>query len=524
MRSLLFILSLFACSVALAQNGQIAGTVKTYDGEPAEFVNLTLKNTKRGAIVDKEGRFSLRNVPAGNYVLVASFTGVKSVEQDVTVTANQTTNVELSLNESSKELDEVVVSASTNRYNNKNLDGSLRLTTPIQEVPQNIQIVSSDLLKDQQAISMSDGLIRNVSGLTRLEHWADMYTNISTRGTSLQAFRNGFNVASSYWGPLTEDMSFVDHIEFVKGPAGFMLASGNPAGLYNVVTKKPTGQTKGEVSFTAGSFNLYRTTLDLDGKLSKDGRLLYRLNLSAQNKGSFRENEFNDRYVIAPVISYQIDDKTKVTFEYTYQRANMTNVGSYYVFSPNGYAELPREFNMLPKGLEPTKINDHSFFATLNHDLSSNWKFTAQVSRFDANQIGSSAWPGYVNPDYTVLRSVSIWDAKSKMNLGQAFLNGDVQTGAVRHRILAGLDVAQKEYYADWGQYHDLDTDSALFDLKNPNLGIPVTGFPVWDRTTDIETRAVTQGGVITQSYYAAYVQDELGFFDNKVRLTLAGR
>ncbi|RYF45034.1 MAG: TonB-dependent receptor, partial [Chitinophagaceae bacterium] len=357
MRSLFFILSLFVTSVALAQNGQISGKVKTYDGAPAEFVNITLKNTKRGTIVDNEGRFSLRNVPAGNYVLVASFTGVKSIEQDVTVTANQTANVELSLSESSKELDEVVVSASTNRYNNKNLDGSLRLTTPIQEVPQNIQIVSSDLLKDQQAISMSDGLIRNVSGLTRLEHWADMYTNISTRGTSLQAFRNGFNVASSYWGPLTEDMSFVDHIEFVKGPAGFMLASGNPAGLYNVVTKKPTGQTKGEVSFTAGSYNLYRTTLDLDGKLSKDGRLLYRLNLSAQNKGSFRQNEYNDRYVIAPVISYQIDDKTKVTFEYTYQRANMTNVGSYYVFSPNGYAELPGDFNMLPKGLEPTKIN-----------------------------------------------------------------------------------------------------------------------------------------------------------------------
>ena len=61
---------------------------------------------------------------------------------------------------------------------------------------------------------------------------------------------------NSYWGPLTEDMSFVDHIEFVKGPAGFMLANGDPSGLYNVVTKKPTGQTKGEVSFTLGSFDL----------------------------------------------------------------------------------------------------------------------------------------------------------------------------------------------------------------------------------------------------------------------------
>src|ERR1044071_4258971 len=109
-----------------------------------------------------------------------------------------------------------------------------------------------------------------------------------------------------------------------------MLSNGDPSGLYNVVTKKPTGMNRGEASMSIGSFGLYRTTLDLDGKLSRDGRLLYRLNLAAQNKGSFRANEYNNRYSVAPVIAYQFDDRTKLTFEYTYQRANMSNVGSYY--------------------------------------------------------------------------------------------------------------------------------------------------------------------------------------------------
>ncbi|WP_431241224.1 hypothetical protein ACQ9BO_14030 [Flavobacterium sp. P21] len=102
------------------------------------------------------------------------------------------------------------------------------------------------------------------------------------RGSQIQAFRNGFNVVSSFWGPLTEDMSFVDHIEFVKGPAGFMLSSGDPSGLYNVVTKKPTGVTKGEVSVLGGSYDFYRVSLDLDGKLDKKGKLLYRFNGAAQ--------------------------------------------------------------------------------------------------------------------------------------------------------------------------------------------------------------------------------------------------
>ena len=50
-------------------------------------------------------------------------------------------------------------------------------------------------------------------------------------------------------------------------------------------------------------------------------------------------------------------------------------------------------------------------------------------------------WPGAVNPDGTMIRATSSWDAESTMNMGQVFINGDVTTGTVRHRILAGVDV-----------------------------------------------------------------------------------
>src|SRR6185312_12461052 len=202
--------------------------------------------------------------------------------KQITVIAGKSLEVAFTLNENAQRLKEVVVSGAPRKYKIDQPSNSLRLDEPLLEVAQNIQVVTSGTLADQQVISMSDNLIRNVSGAVKMEHWGDLYANISMRGSQIQAFRNGFNVVASYWGPLTEDMSFVDHIEFVKGPAGFMLGNGDPAGLYNLVTKKPTGQTKGEFSFTTGSYGLYRSTLDLDGKLSKDGKLLYRLNLSAQ--------------------------------------------------------------------------------------------------------------------------------------------------------------------------------------------------------------------------------------------------
>jgi iron complex outermembrane receptor protein len=515
--------------------GKISGTVSLSGNTPAENISVVLKGTVYSSVTDTKGAYEIKNIKPGSYVIKVSAIGIKPVEESITVTAGQTTTKDFILSENQQQLDEVVIQGGTSKYKVDKPSSSLRIDTPILEIPQNIQIVSGQTIKDQQVISMSDGLIRNVSGAVRLEHWGDLYTNITMRGSQIQAFRNGFNVVSSYWGPLTEDMSFVDHIEFVKGPAGFMLANGVPSGLYNVVTKKPTGQTRGEINFTLGSFDLYRTTLDLDGKLSEDGRLLYRLNLSAQNKGSHRPFEHNDRYVIAPVVSYQIDDQTKITAEYNYQRANMNEVGSYYVFGTGGYASAPRDFTMTQPGIPDTKIDDHSVYVNLEHQLDDNWKLTGQVAYFKYLQEGYSSWPTAVGPTENadtgetiaagqVIRNVGIWDAESTMKLGQVFLNGKFQTGAISHKILTGLDLGDKDYMADWGQSHDLDTWATPFEITNPNYGTPVNGFPQFDRTTPLSQRAALAGGLMDQRYTGFYLQDELGFFENKLRVTLAGR
>lgn len=505
-----------------AQTGSVKGTVLTSDLKPAQSVTISIKGIKESTANNK-GEYILNNINPGNYTVTIKYLGLNPQSKSVEVFANQTSFLNFLLPESGLILSEVIVLDKKNKYKEDKISPSLRLETPILEIPQNIQIVTSAVLNDQQILSMSDGLIRNVSGITRLEHWGDLYTNLNMRGSQIQAFRNGVNAVASFWGPLTEDMSSVDHIEFVKGPAGFMLANGDPAGLYNVVTKKPTGTTKGEASFTFGSFDLIRSSVDLDGKLSKDGRLLYRLNVAGQKKNSFRAYEYNDRNSFAPVISYQINDKTKITAEYTLQNARMSDVGSFYVFSPEGYAVYPRNFTSSAPGIEPTKINDHSAFLNLQHQLNTNWKLTAQGAYFNYQHKGTSLWPNTVNTDGTMLRAVGIWDAKSEMTMGQVFLNGDVKTGNIRHRILTGLDLGSKNYMADWSQNHLLDTIGNEFEPKNP-INTPSNGYPIFDRTLNLEARAANGGGILTQRYTGLYFQDELGFLENKIRLTLAGR
>ncbi|MFC4479157.1 TonB-dependent siderophore receptor [Flavobacterium chungangensis] len=533
----LFVLFLSSLNIMAQQLGTVNGKVSLSGNKPAENIAVALKGTKYSDITTVSGHYEIKNVKPGTYTIVLNGVGIQAVEDKIVVNSKQTTTKNFSLSESQEDLEEVVIKKNKYKQNNPSL--SLRLQTPVLEIPQNIQIVSGQTLKDQQITSMSDGVIRNVSGAVRLEHWGDLYTNITMRGSQIQAFRNGFNVVSSFWGPLTEDMSFVDHIEFVKGPAGFMLSSGDPSGLYNVVTKKPTGVTKGEVSVLGGSYDFYRVSVDFDGKLDKKGKLLYRFNGAAQNKGSHRPFERNNRYVIAPVISYQIDDKTKITAEYNFQYANMTEVGSYYVFGPQagGYATLPVGFTMTQPGLPDTNIQDHSGYLQFEHKFDENWKLTAQTSYFKYIQQGYSSWPGVVGPgpadrDFDgvpegnlaygeIIRNVGIWDAESNMYLGQIFVNGKFNTGNVSHKILGGVDLGSKDYMADWGQSHDLDTVDNPFNVYNPNYGTPSNGFPQFDHDTPLSQRA---GGLYGSEYAAGYIQDELGFLENKLRLTLAAR
>ncbi|MEZ0541781.1 TonB-dependent siderophore receptor [Fibrella arboris] len=514
MNRLLTISFLLISLCAAAQTATIKGRITTSDGQPAEFVNVVLKGTNRGTTANQTGDYELTNLKAGNYTLQASFVGLEAQNKAVTLTDGQTLDLDIMISSDSRQLQEVVVLANPSKYVADYPSISLRLRTPLLEIPQNIQVVTKQVLQDQQIFDMLEGVTRNVSGVTRAEHW-DNYAQLNMRGSRIAAFRNGMNIEMPF-GPLTEDMSMVERIEFVKGPAGFMLANGEPSGFYNVVTKKPTGINKGEASMTLGSFNLYRSTVDLDGMLSKDGKLLYRLNVLGQAKGSHRDFEYNNRVSVVPVIRYKFNDRTSLTAEYTYQYSQMSMIGSNYAFSSKGYGDLPVNFTSAEPNMSPTNINDHSLFLTLSHAIDDNWKFTGQVAYMAYNQVGQSIWPSGISGD-TLKRGASIWDTQGTNRLGQFFVNGEVHTGAVVHRMLAGLDMGQKEYIADWSQGGSFP---GLL-LSNPVYGqVPGSAYPTYDRSLSLRERGVNYN----QSYTGIYAQDEIHLLADRLKLTIAGR
>ncbi len=516
MQKILFLLLFFISAQVIAQTGNIEGSVVTNDGKPAEFVNLILQGTQKGATINRQGSYRIEGIKPGTYTLMASFVGLSTQSKSVTVEAGKSATINFVLTENNKELTEVVVTANPSKYVADYPSVSLRLKTPLLKVPQNIQTVTQQILEDQQIFDMLEGVTRNVSGARRMEHW-DNYALIYMRGSQISAFRNGMNV-TMLWSPQPEDMSMVERIEFVKGPAGFMLANGEPSGFYNVVTKKPTGITKGEIAMTVGSFDTYRATLDLDGQLDKSGKLLYRLNVLGQSKGSHRAYEFNNRISVAPVLKYKFNDRTSLTAEYTNQKNVMSMIGSNYSFSARGYEDLPVDFTSAEDNMAPTTLTENSAFLTLVHNFDDNWKFTGQIAYINSQQIGQSMWPtGFSANKDTLYRATSIWDYEGESKVGQFFISGDVQTGFLKHRILAGIDMGDKSFFHDWSQSGALKP----LNVYHPVYGqIAASEYPVFDRTLSLRERGVHY----RQSYVGYYAQDEINMFRDKLRLTLAGR
>ena len=92
----LFVFFLCSSLLSLAQNGTVTGTVKDAAGNSLADASVLVQAGKSGTRTDAAGAYSL-NLPAGNYTLVASFTGKSLEQKKINVIAGETAMVDFAL-------------------------------------------------------------------------------------------------------------------------------------------------------------------------------------------------------------------------------------------------------------------------------------------------------------------------------------------------------------------------------------------------------------------------------------------
>ncbi|MFT3702711.1 MAG: TonB-dependent siderophore receptor [Agriterribacter sp.] len=512
---LLFIsLVLFSAYNVFASDdyGTIHGKVITSDDHPAASVTVQLKGIKKITVTNDKGEFVFKNVTAGIYEVQLSSIGYTTLTKQVSVEAGKTATIDFQLSESAAELAEVVVSTNRKSYIAEKPSTSLRLNAPLIEIPQNITVATKQTLTDMGLLTKSE-IFRISSGITKsYGNELDLTFQIRGINSTYGTYRNG--VGGPIWWNAQEDASMIERMEFVKGPAGFMLANAEPGGLVNVVTKQPSHQRIAEVGFGLGSWNLMRTNVDLGGEVKKDGKFLYRLNIGAEQKNDYYH--FGDfyRYWFCPVITYEFSDKTSLTYEFNYVKA-ATQENAHQAITING------DFKKLPVDLAINDPNNPKFWGadvynklTLKHKLNDDWAINAQAAYMTTDWDGQTMYLQGINATKDSLdreNFSSNWTGKLT-NL-QVFMDGHFTTGRhAEHKVLIGIDYGK----GNEGSTYDNIWENNPFPLsiKSPTYYLPKDTLNAFHNP---------QSWISTNRWQAVYIQDHLKLF-NKLIVTLAGR
>ncbi len=360
-----------------------------------------------------------------------------------------------------------------------------KTNTPIMDTPLNVQVITQQVLQDQQAITIQQAL-QNVSGVDvagggGASHGTP-YNQIVLRGFPTFAYyRNGFRLDTGL-SPDSEldsistlQLANVASVEVLKGPAAILYGLSEPGGIINIVTKEPLNAPYYSVQQQIGSFANYRTSMDATGPLTQDGALLYRMDMSYQNNnapfGSPTDFDYAKNAFIAPVIKWNVDQATWVKLEAQY---NETHQNLDYTFAPiyNGeFMTIPRTRNYGG----PSPETQNSIFAALtwSHQFDNDWSAKQQLAYYRGNLSENINAPLLIadfgaGPQILSLNQPTT-SAQTTFSANTDII-GHINTFGAKHTLLLGGDV-----YSTQTSVLNLGSPLSLIDIWNPVLpGAPL--------------------------------------------------
>lgn len=165
MRLFLMAICLFTGAFSMAQSTSITGQLidVEYNNEPLAFANVFIKGTTKGVTSDIDGTYSIENIAPGNYTLVYSYVGYKTIEiPDVKVIPGKVTNIDVPMEPSAASLDEVVIKTTTRRETEIALMLEQKKATTIKE-----SIGAEQLSK--LGVSNAAGATTKISGVSKTD-------------------------------------------------------------------------------------------------------------------------------------------------------------------------------------------------------------------------------------------------------------------------------------------------------------------------------------------------------------------
>ena len=460
-----FLLLLISISAFSQHKTMISGKVLSTERTTVDFATVYLKGTNYGGTTNEEGIYHLQ-APAGEYTLVVSAIGYKTVEKPVKLVRGERTKMNVVISPQATELDEVVVvSNGVTRLKRSAFNAVALDTKALQNSTQNLS----------EALAQAPGMkIRESGGVgSDMQLMMDGFT-----GKHIKIFIDGVpqeGVGSSF-GLNNIPVNYAERIEVYKGvvPVGF--GTDAIGGVINIITKKNRNKWFLDASYSYGSFNTHKSYVNF-GQTFRSG-LTYEINVfqnysdnnyyvdtpvkdfttGAINKKKIeRVRRFHDTYHNEAVIGKIgfVDKKwaDRLMFGFTYSRMYkdiQTGVRQEVVFGGKyrkGYSIMPsldyRKRDFFVRGLDVVLTANYNKNMTNHVDTSSyeyNWRGEMRPLRMPGEQSyqntrsDNNNWNGTLTANYRIGKAHTftfnhVINAFRRSN--QSLLNEDSEANAI---------------------------------------------------------------------------------------------
>ena len=485
----------------------IKGKVTAMSGQPLVSATINLQKLKLSTLTNEQGRFLLKVKP-GLYIIKISYIGYRPQIVNFNTDSISKSELIIRLEPLERFLGEVSVSGVK-----KKSATATRSLIQIQDIPQAIVVIGQKVIQQQGAFDLTT-ITRNISGLTYTGNYAGggSYEFFSARGFNLTNSQNFRWNGQMIWnlGNLYDEN--VEQVEFLKGPTSILFGDVSPGGVLNFVSKKPLHEFYARLDVKIGQWGLIRPALDISSPLNKSKTLRFRLNTSYEHSNSFRNYVKENRFLLAPTLSWDINPNLSVTVEAVVRNSSSTDDAG--LVSPNGTVSgLSHLSPHLYLG-EPSRkylFNDRSFFSTFSWNLAKNWRlrmvnfFGYTKNRpfgiwpYQPDSLGRSARQQYGY--YQFLRNTST----------SLDIMGTFYSGKIKHNVVAGFDFQSTHFrYTSEGFLTPFDT----INIFHPIFGVTPNILP--------STKYLPYIAILSRVGF--YAQDQLMFLNERLHLLVGIR
>ncbi len=398
--------------------------------------------------------------------------------------------------------------------------------TSIVETPQSISVISAADIAGLGLQNLNQAL-RFVAGVTPETRGAsaEVYDQFKLRGFDAPVYLDGlrqFGSATGYAVPQV-DVSRLDRVEIIKGPASVLYGQSSPGGLVAEVSKLPLDRASyGAVSGTYGSYDLYRVDADVGGRAG-DG-VLWRIYGSAngaddqQTQGQGKR----ERQTVSAAVTAGAGSSTSFTLLGAYSHDPFN--GNYGVFPTlgtlidNPAGKISTKFY----GGEPGDFfrrEQAALTYIFNHDFGSGWALRSSGRyQYVKSRMGlvytsgpaldttAAAPTVYSRSSYSTREQLNNWTFDNQ-------LTGKLVTGPLTHQLLFGVDrqVAHSAGLSAFG-------GATPIDVFNPVYGT----MPTPQTPSEVPASFGINSANVRQRQQGVYAQDQIAV--GGLRVTLSGR